>query len=241
MNAPSPDKFSRELLAAYADGELDGDRRALVEQWLAEHPGAEIDLQTQRELSASNSVLWEAAEPPAPTALDWAIIRWEIDAELAPRKTQANGRTPRLRTVGKLFAGLALSGAAAALIWLAFVSTPQTPQNVLPARIELVQETETRPEIAPVPHSPDADPLASIAVLPIPTDDEVTLDRVPVLHEGWLPVGQHPVPGMLILATVEELYLEDSGPISGGTTNGGPKMTNAPGDAPMIFAAKQRR
>jgi hypothetical protein len=240
MNVPSPDKFSRELLAAYADGELDGDYRVLVEQWLAENPGALDDLQTQREFSASNTVFWEAAEPPEPTAVDWAVIRREIEAKLAPNnKMQKGDRARRLKAAGMLIAGLALSGAAAVL-WLAFASTGQQTENILPTQVELVLNTETQPEIAPVPHSPDTDPLASIAVLPIATDDEVILDRVPALHEGWLPVGRHPVPGMLTLATVEELYLEDIAPGSSSSKNSGPKMTNAAGDLPMIYAAKQR-
>jgi hypothetical protein len=239
MNVPSPNRFSKELLAAYADGELDADGRALVEQWLADHPEALDELRSQRELSASNSVLWEAAGPPEPTTLAWATLSGEIEVGLALTKPKGN-RSSRLRVAGVLLSGLALSGTAAAILWLAFATTNQHPKSETREPAELVNNTELHTESAPAPHSPQAGDLATIAVLPIPTDDEVVLDRVPDLRGGWLPVGRHPVPGMLTLATVEEMYLEEIRPSPALSANGGQKMTTAPGDAPMIFAAKHR-
>ena len=83
------------------------------------------------------------------------------------------------------------------------------------------------------------DPLEEFAVLLIATDDDVILERVPEFPTGWLPVGRHPVQGTVTLATEEELILAEFAP-SRAWPVGGPKMTTAPGDAPMIYAAKPR-
>jgi hypothetical protein len=243
MNVPSPDEFSKELLAAYADGELDADGRALVERELADHPEARDDLRAQRELSATNTVLWEAAGPPEPTSAAWGVVRREIEAELNSPEPQTVDRSRGLRVAGWLTAGLTMSAAAAAALWLSFASTVPQPRIEPHKPAALASNLDTYPEIAPAPRIRDeeADALAAIAVLPIPTDDEVVLDRVPDLEGGWLPVGRHPVPGIISLVTVEELTLEeDVSPSRALPTNVSPKMTTTAGDVPMIYAAKPR-
>jgi anti-sigma factor RsiW len=243
MNVPSPHEFSKELLAAYADGELDANGRALVERWLADHPEELAELRNQHEFSATNALLWNAAEPPEPSASAWAGVRKEIELELSPTYPKARGRSqgPR-RARWLLVAGLTMSGAAATILWLAFASSfqPSTSEHRQP--VEQANNTEPRPEVAPEPRivSPPADPLAEFAVLPMATDDDVVLDRVPDFRDGWLPVGQHPVPGIVALAMVEEFVLEEENPPPARPVNGRSKMTAAPGDAPMIFAAKHR-
>jgi len=76
-------------------------------------------------------------------------------------------------------------------------------------------------------------------VLPMATEAEVILDRVPDTRTGWLPIGRHPLGDTLLLATVEEFDFQevDLSPI---WPAGGQKLTSAPGHAPMIFAAKPR-
>jgi hypothetical protein len=239
MTLPEPTEFHEELLAAYADGELDANSSSLVERWLADHPEARAALRAQRELSSSNSTLWESVEPPKPTRSAWLAVRQEIEAELSPLKLKGD-RSRNRYLAGWIIAGLSLSGVAAAVLWLTFISSPQQSQSEQHQPTELVQSNETRFETAPAPHEVSPDPLSTFAVLPIPTDDDVILDRVPDLEEGWLPIGRHPIPGILSLATVEELTLEEISPSAIWPTNSGPKMTIAPGDAPMIFAAKPR-
>jgi hypothetical protein len=98
------------------------------------------------------------------------------------------------------------------------------------------------PEIAPLPRMVVAAPptlLDGMAVLPMASDDDVILERVPDTGTGWLPVGRHPFSGLMVLASAEEVQLEEVEP-SPVWPVGGPKMTTAPGDAPMIFAAKLR-
>ena len=64
-----------DVLAAYADGELDAAGRAEVERWLAEHPGARADLAAQRELSPDNWRLWQQVEAPLPAEHAWMSVR----------------------------------------------------------------------------------------------------------------------------------------------------------------------
>jgi hypothetical protein len=247
MNVPPPEEFSEELLAAYADGELGAVDRALVEQWLADHPEMMDAVRDQRELSASNIALWDAAEPPEPNGAAWAAVRREIEEEVCPPVPVVSGDRFRIqRAAGWILGGLAISGVAAAIGWVVFAPTPRQPvtENHTPTVVVCKPKTEADPEVAPTPPivtpSPEPDPLAAIAILPMPTDDDVILDRVPALRGGRLPIGRHPVPGMLTLASVADVRLEEVSPSLAWPTNGEPKMITAPGDAPMIFAAKPR-
>src|SRR5258707_484895 len=64
-----------DVLAALADGELDPAARAVVELWLAGHPGALAELQAQRHFSPDNWPMWQQAEPPLPSAAAWNTVR----------------------------------------------------------------------------------------------------------------------------------------------------------------------
>lgn len=240
MNELSPENFSEVLLAAYADGELDADGRALVERWLAEHPEAREVLRTQQKLSPSNTVLWETVGHPEPTSAIWDVVRQEVEADLCSPQLPTVDRYRGLRVAGLLLAGLTMSGTAAAVIWLTLTSNSPQLKNETVKPVEQARTEKTPAEQAPEPHSPHADPLAEFAVLPIPNDDEVILDRVPSLSTGWLPIGRHPVSGMLELASVEELYLEEPSPSPASPIQKRGKMIIAPGDAPMVYAAKPR-
>jgi hypothetical protein len=234
MNVPSPHEFSEELLAAYADGELDSHERSVVEQWLSEHPEALEKLRAQREFSATNAFLWQAVEPPEPSVTSWANARREIELELdgSNRRPLGRGRNP---WAGWVAACLAIGGAAAAVAYVSTASNVEPLSGEDQTHVNRMCRLEAPTEIAPFPHTVSPpDPLAEFAVLPMATDDDVALDRVPDFGEGWLPVGQHPVPGIVALAMVEDLVLEEAQASSGS------KMTNAPGDAPMIYAAKIR-
>jgi anti-sigma factor RsiW len=237
---PNPRTFPRELLAAYADGELDDRTRAEVEKWLAAHPEARAEVEAQREFSPANVSLWERVEPAEPASSVWAGMRREIEEQLNPAAPARPTRSPRrvgLWAVG----GLLTAGVAAAVAWVAF-TTPSAPQgNTLGTVGVPKRASATPPELAlaPSPRELPAAPVAGFAVLPMAGDDDVVLARVPDTRTGWLPVGRHPLAGFLVLATVEEVHLEEVDPSPAWPT-GGPRMTTAPGDAPMIFAAKPR-
>ncbi len=238
----APDEFPRELLAAYADGELDADTRARVEHWLAEHPKALAELHAQREFSPANVPLWERAEPPEPSPAEWAAVRRGIDEELETAPT-VHGRG-RWWVAAWTLGALATAGIAATVAWLAFNPAAPQPPNRGPKQPEVAKlPPPSGPEVAPPPRvvvpSPQLNTIEGVAVLPMASDDDVILERVPETHTGWLPVGQHPFVGLMVLASAEEVLLEEVEP-SPAWPPGGPKMTTAPGDAPMIFAAKPR-
>ena len=236
MTTPPPNEFPRELLAAYVDGELDGDTRARVERWLADHPDARDEVNAQRALSPTNTGFWERADPPRPSEGKWSGCLRAVEHLLA-----APTASPRWRAGVWSVAGLAAMGAAAAVAWVAFgpATQPPPPDERKPA--ELVQNLPRAPlpREAPLTVAASADPLADILVLEIAGDDDVVLDRVPDFPAGWLPVGRHPLQDVLTLASEEELLLAELGPSAAWPT-GAPRMTTAPGDAPMIYAAKLR-
>src|SRR4051794_27452677 len=86
-----------ELLAAYADGELDAAGRARVEAWLAEHPQARAELETQRRLSGRNRKLWHASAGPAPSEASWSRLFHRVHGAVhdPARPAEPPARRPR--------------------------------------------------------------------------------------------------------------------------------------------------
>jgi anti-sigma factor RsiW len=236
MTAPAPsgpDGLTPELLAAYADGELDPVTRARVERWLAAHPGAREELRAQRRLSPGNVRLWEQIEPPAPPEDTWTAVRRAVEEAVLPaRVATARFRPGRWRRVGLWVAGgLAASAAAASVGW--WLATPAAPRPS-PA------EPPGRPpaEVATASH-PD-DPLAGLTVLPMATAADVELLHVPADAAEWLPVARVLLPDAVVLAGPEDVLLEGADANDPAWPPGGPKMLTAPGDAPMIYGARPR-
>ena len=236
MTTPTNDS-PRELLAAYVDGELDPASCTAVERWLADHPDALREVQAQRELSPANASFWERASPPEPPETEWVVVRHEIEHRLAApvgaRRSRGNVWT---------LAGLTAAGVAAAVAWVAFGPVkPPAPRDPGPSR-EVAQTLPAAPAPRRVAGSDSPrsdDPLTGFATLPIATDEDVVLDRVPDFPAGWLPVGRHPLEGVMALATQEELLVSEFAP-SPAWPMGAPKMIPTPGDAPMIYAARLR-
>jgi hypothetical protein len=166
-----------------------------------------------------------AARPPEPSAADWEAVRLRIQARLADPP-------PARRRAGLLLAAAGtLAAAAAAVAWVAVaLNAPLQPPGA-PAVADLVPAPPIELAVAPPPHEPEPDPLAGFTVLPMAAPEDVVLLRVP--GDGWLPVGAHPLPGELALATPEDVELDDPNPAW-------PSVTPAPGYAPMVFAAKPR-
>ncbi len=234
----TPESFSPEILAAYADGELEAGTHAAVERWLADNPEARASLNTQREFGPGNADLWQRAEIPAPSAASWAIVRHGIESGLNPPTPKP---AIRYRSALWVLGGIATIAVAASVAWVVF--GPVAQQRTLEDLRKPREIAKSRPEIAPPPRQIvtllKPDPLAGFAVLEMATDEEVVLDRVPDTRTGWLPIGRHPLPDTLALASVDEVHLQEVD-LSPVWPVGPPKMTKAPGHAPMIFAAKPR-
>ena len=230
MTTPAqPDPADRfpDLLAAYADGELDPAARERVERWLAEHPEAREQVRAQQNLSPENWRLWRNAEPPAPTEEAWAEVRNAVEEETRARP--AVPAAPPARRWKWAVIGVAAGSAAVAAVLLAERLT--FPPNPVPPRGGPSQPEVVKPAPAVAP------PPVEVAALPVADDDDVELLRVPG-DTAWLVVGRHPLPGVLVLAGPDDVEVTDLDPDD--WPDGGPKMVTAPGDAPMIFASKAR-
>jgi anti-sigma factor RsiW len=217
-----------DVLAAYADGELDEVRRAAVERWLAAHPEARGCVRAQRELSPENWRLWRDAEPPCPGPCAWDAVQDGIAAALrrgAVAEPAVSRGGWRRRAGGGLVATVAgLSAFAASLALFGAWFLPPAPQRVV--------ERSAR-----VPYD---DPLAGFAVLPIASDAEVDVRRVNDAGAGgWLPVGGMPLSGPLTLATADDVDVEgaEEHPAWQGGT---PRVTRDPADAPVLFPDRNR-
>lgn len=238
-----PENFPFELLAAYADGELDADTAAAVDRWLADHPEALPCLNAQREFSPMNAGLWEYAAAPEPSAASWDAVRRNI--EIGLNKPAAPARADR-RLTAWLLGGVAAAALAASVAWFAFGPVPQPgvgkPVSEVIAKNETPAPGLPTPDsrfLAPAPRAAKPDLLAEFAVLEMASDDDVILERVPDTRRGWLPIGRHPLPDTLALATIDEVDLPEVEPIPVWPFSV-PKMQTPPGHAPMIFAAKPR-
>ncbi|MDB5308701.1 MAG: hypothetical protein JWO38_2903 [Gemmataceae bacterium] len=231
-----------DVLAAYADGELDPAARAVVGRCLAAHPATRDELRTQQLLSPENWTLWQQAEPTLPSEAVWAAVREAVAEGALPLPVTMAGpsvvpapheRGWWRRTRGPLARGLAVAVAGVAVLAaLWFVTDRVTPPPVTPGHVVPPVSTDAvngRP----------TDPLAGLAALPLATAGDVDIQRVAGSGAGWLPVGEPPLSGPLVLAGADDVELEGVDP-NPAWPAGGPRMTSAPGDAPMIFAAKPR-
>ena len=210
-------------------------RALAVERWLADHPEARGELNAQRALlppiTHSGNARTRPSRPREHGSFATARCKMQLAAPVS---------THRRRAGIWAIAGLAAAGVAAAMAWVAFGPTTSSTPPVDTKPSELARDLPR----APFPREGgfalrSDDPLAGMAVLPMATDDEVVLDRVPDFPAGWLPIGRHPLQGVMALASEEELLLAELGP-SAIRPTGPPKMTTAPGDAPMLFSPRLR-
>jgi anti-sigma factor RsiW len=235
MTCPGPHDLPGpwpDILAAYADGELDAPARTAVERWLASHPRAVAELRAQKQLSPENWPLWQQAEPPLPTEATWAAVRELVaDAVHSPVTPAARSEPGWWWRTRFYFSGgvgaLVAAGLLFAVTGRLFFPPPPPPVP------------QSAPEVVSGSFVEGDDPLAGIAVLPLADADDVDIHRVAGGGGGWLQVGEPPLAGPLALAGEEDVQLEEADPHPawpGGT----PRMVTAPGDAAMIFAAGPR-
>lgn len=249
MTSPQGDPWtpSRELLAAYADGELDrrphqAPVRRQIEAWLARHPVEAAALETQMELSR----LWSATTPAEPSPVVWARV-WE-KIERTPLRTQ-----PKRWPAALWLVGLAALGTAAALFIgltpdLYRQPDPTTPQvreaplHRSPRRPDIhadLPETIAEMPAAPTKSGrherpvfvtvPQEQPAPAMKPLEVATSDEVEILSIAGGDMGTLVVGKLPVSGPLVLLTAQEV---DFKPLQNGQVGTEMRMV---GSSPMVW------
>jgi len=168
-----------ELLAAYADGELDAAGRARVEAWLADHPEARVELENQRTLSRTNSELWHSSAPTSPGERSWSRLFVRVSTALKNRPVtpERAPRTPRFR-----YGAAILTTAAAALFAIGLF----------------------REEPVPVVPSSDGDDMALVMV----EATDVDIQSIQDADTELLVVGQPPLIGQVVLASAGDIQLE---------------------------------
>jgi len=168
-----------ELLAAYADGELDAAGRARVEAWLADHPEARAELDNQRKLSRTNSKLWQSSAPPSPGERSWSRLFVRVHTAIANRPaTPEPTRNTRFRF------GAAALAAAAAVLFAIGLFRPGEP--------------------APV----DPSPIGDEAVLVMADPADVDIQSIQDTDTELLVIGQPPLIGQVVLAAAGDIHLE---------------------------------
>jgi anti-sigma factor RsiW len=172
MTTGPDDDLPPELLAAYADGELDPFDRARVEDWLADHPEARCLLEDQESLAPASDV-WPALGPPEPSDAEWTACLHGIEAAVRP---------PARRRWLPLVATLALSATAAAvLLAVSALDRPAAPGTVEPDSVVVAAVEEP---------------------YPMAGDDDVRIVSLPEAAADLLVVGQHPLKDAVVVLAV---------------------------------------
>jgi hypothetical protein len=107
-----------EWLAAYVDGELSPDQRALVETWLAGHPECAAEVKAHERLRR----LCQTSTPPEPDQTQWEAVLGQVERRLAIKPVSA---TPR-RRLAWLLTGLT----AASLLLAVTLLVPAVPDRM---------------------------------------------------------------------------------------------------------------
>lgn len=198
-----------ELLAAYADGELDAAGRTQVEAWLAEHPEARGELESQQQFSRRNRKLWRASFPNSPSDVAWSSVLTRVQRNLqAP--TPAAPRTTRRSWLLKRVAPVA--GLAAAVVLAVYMSLPKV--DPMPGRM--------------------TSPLDSTDRLVLANDNDIDIVFIQDADTTTIVVGRPPLAGTMVLAGVGDVELKNVVKAEDGMM---PRVQmNDGAGAPMIIA-----
>jgi hypothetical protein len=177
----SPARPFPELLAAYADGELDAAGLAVVEAWLADHPEARADLDAQRALSRNNAPFWHQSRPAAPSEKSWSRLLNRV--HLAVRNRSAAPLASPRRTLTFPSVAALVATAAAALLAVGLIRPIDDPS-------------------APPP-SADAEPP-----WPVAAAWEIDIQGIQEADTDLLVVGRPPLTGPVVLASAGEVHLD---------------------------------
>jgi len=178
-----------ELLAAYVDGELDGDGsdgdlRGRIERWLTEHPEAAGAVEAQRRL------------------LEW----FQVTAPGDPGETAWEPVAARLHTLSLTQSGQSRGGRWAKLGVLGVVGVACLG---LTFTLASILDRQEGPPVQPPSQPRAATSLAStdMEAFPVATAAEVEILSVQGEDTATLVVGELPVQGSLVLLQADELTL----------------------------------
>lgn len=174
---PQPDGPTfPELLAGYADGELDSAGRLRVEAWLAENPQAAAELDAQRRLGRRHNRLWANSAAPLPGEASWSMMALRVRSaiEMAPKPAAAPRQSPNSRR--RLL--MAAAAFAAAVLLAVAVFRPSGSGTPSDARDE---------------------------ALVIASDQDVEIMRILEVDVDRIVVGELPIHGMIVLASIDDI------------------------------------
>lgn len=208
MKTPKPNMSRPELLAAFADGELDAfpDLKRQVAAWLQEDP----DIQAQLEQLSHYQYWWASTAPDGPGARDWSALLARVQEQLEPVRAgnELSSRRVRLgRWLGGAAAMLACLGLG--LGWLFLGSQQERPV----------------PGLAPAPMAAGAEPLTVAAA------EEVEILSVAGDDTHSLVIGELPIRGPLELLAAGEASLAE-----GHVADNSPEIRLRGPHRPMIWA-----
>jgi anti-sigma factor RsiW len=197
-----------ELLAAYADGELDEVRRAEVEAWLSAHPSAHQLLESQLRLSRHNRRLWQAAAPAAPGECGWAEVFGRVQDVLDSPAAPAASAPSRPRRWRLLASALSTAAAATIALYLGTSGGDSGPAVVA-----------------------DGSSIEPLIIASAADVDVISMDDRDAAN---LVVGIPPLTGKVVLAAADDVKLKNVQKDADGMM---PKVQmNDAGLAPMIIA-----
>jgi hypothetical protein len=216
MNAVPGDSWtpSRELLAAFADGELE-DRPHLaellrqIEGWLADHPEAYDELEAQVELTR----VMAATAAALPASATWAEVWSRIVG--APRVAVARWKVWSI-------AGLVTAAAAAIVFAVLRFGSPEPAPTPAPPK--------------PGPSSPGV-PMVQVAVEPleVATADEIEIVRVAGADTGSLVTVNLPINRPIELLEPHEVDVQPPANNSAGTE------VHQSGSGPIVWTPLPRQ
>ena len=214
MTRPDPDPTPRswhQLLAAYADGELDTAECERLRNWLDENPDAYSRLEEQRSLSPGNAPFWDTIQPPSPDAIAWARTWNRIEAGLQPPMpaTRPRFRGPWWRRgLAAVLVAVPGTAVAAAVVAACF---PDRPAPVVVA-----------------PFEDSADDVFQVAAA-----GDVEILSIRDVDVPQLVVGEPPFVDPMMLAAAGDVRLEAMQPANDGMV---PEVKMGGSDAPLIYA-----
>jgi hypothetical protein len=210
MNSPYGEHFpppSPEWLAAYADGEFEGNaalaaHKRFIEDWLECHPEAAADILAWRRLKRQ----WQETTAEEPDEATWTRLWSRVEQALA----QPTAPTPRRRRIG-----LWWSGYAAAILLALTVSAWLIGQHL--ANMPAAPEEDTGTPVVHAEHprgdAPDPDVvLVPFEPLPVASEEEVTILHVEGADAHSVVVGRMPANGPLELTQPDDVTLNSFEP-----------------------------